>query len=78
MTTRAFIFLFGLVTYLVHVDVEAQKVQFKKGQVFVDKELKFELVEVKSEDKSRKLHDYYLKDLDGNDVFTMKVMPICY
>ena len=78
MTTKAFFFLFGFVACLMHVDVEAQKVQFKKGQVFVDKELKFELVEVKSEDKSRQLHDYYLKDLDGNDVFTMKVMPICY
>lgn len=74
---KPFIFL-GAVIILFAVDVQAQKVQFKKGQVLVDKELKYELVEVEGEGKSSNLKDYFLKDLDGNDVFTMKVTPICY
>jgi hypothetical protein len=67
-----------VVISLIHFDVQAQKVQFKKGQIFVDKELKFELVEVENKDKSSNLNDYFLKDLDGNDVFAMRVTPICY
>ena len=78
MHIKTIMLTLGMVLALFHVDIHAQKVQFKKGQIFVDKELKFELVEVESEDKSSKLKNYFLKDLEGNDVFTMTDTSICY
>jgi hypothetical protein len=48
-----------------------QKVQYKKGEVYVNKKLAFEFEEIKNLTSKGKLKHYALIDLDGNTVFSM-------
>ena len=61
----------GLLLTFAGTSTLAQKVQYKKGKVYVDKELKFDFVEVDGKENNSKLNSYLLKDLDGKTVFAM-------
>jgi|GEM_PF-2087572 len=53
-----------------------QKVKLKKDKVLVDKEHKFDFVEIEQE--SSKLKHYILKDMEGNEVLSLKDTSFYY
>ena len=70
-TMKMILLVIGFLLSLAGTDILAQKVQYKKGEIYVDKELRFEFMEVNENEKTSKIKHYALKDLDGNPVFTM-------
>lgn len=73
---KALTLLIILLASLTVSNSTAQKVQYKKGQVYVDKELKFEFKEI--EDESSSLTRYELIDNEGNVVFAMSDTTFFY
>jgi hypothetical protein len=69
---KSLLLLLGIAFLLVNTELSAQKVKYKKGQIFLDKELKFEFVEINKEENSSKLKHYVLKDLEGNTILSLR------
>ena len=66
---KMILLVIGLLLSLASTDILAQKVQYKKGEVYVDKELWFEFMEVIENEKTNKIKHDALIGLDGNPVF---------
>lgn len=69
--TKYLLVLFAFVM-LVGTPLYGQKVKYKKGQVSVDKKHMYNMDEEQSKDSRSKMKSYYLRDLSGNTLLTMK------
>jgi hypothetical protein len=57
--------------FILYTNSEAQKVKYKNEQVLVNKEHKFDFVQIENGEPESGLKQYSLKDLEGNIVLTL-------
>jgi len=70
---KSILLYFNLIYFLLFTSVclQAQKVKYKKGKILVNKEHKYDLLKIKSEDKTEGLDSYVLKDIDGKVLMSL-------